>query len=355
MADDVSYSMNTNEIDSVVFLTNLPENNIQLDKYAAEKNLIVKPSDEDCSEIIEQTLVKYGICLLEAGDYHIKSTGIKMPDSSTLIGAGLKTRIILDGDSDYTPGQCVSMGSYCTIRDISFWGWQSEPSGITSTSVQNRHGILWTGEEKVCGNISNCYFKYFKGGAITCVNTTSAIRNCLNVSSCFIEYCRCGIYIPSHSEYHRFTNVYASLCAYGCLNNGGNNMFVNCLFTKNKIGFAIDNSSGDKPNNSHGSAVGCTFNHSDNNNGIGVKISNTTHGFVFSGCQMFYSSIELNDVYGVCFAHTNFGRNEKVVVNNGGLVMFDGCMYGSAPVKYIENNNKVKFINCFTREGDIVE
>lgn len=44
--DDVSYSMNTNEIDSVVFLTSLPEKNIRLDKYTFDKNVIVEPSDE---------------------------------------------------------------------------------------------------------------------------------------------------------------------------------------------------------------------------------------------------------------------------------------------------------------------
>ena len=63
---------------------------------------------------------------------------------------------------------------------------------------------------------------------------------------------------------HMFTNIMASKCLYGCINNGGNNVFVNCGFNSNITGFLIDNSRGQSNNNSHGSAIGCTFNHSGN-------------------------------------------------------------------------------------------
>ena len=39
-------------------------------------------------------------------------------------------------------------------------------------------------------------------------------------------------------------------------------MFVNCNFSENDMEFLMDNSQKQSKNETHGSAVGCTFNHS---------------------------------------------------------------------------------------------
>lgn len=83
----------------------------------------------------------------------------------------------------------------------------------------------------------------------------------MNVCNVHIQDCYAGINLPIRSEYHKFTNVSSVFCYYGCINNGGNNIFVNCSFSQNIIGFLINNENNQAWNNGHGSVIGCTFNH----------------------------------------------------------------------------------------------
>lgn len=318
---------------------------------------VIQPNGtEDMTDVITEALTTYGICQLTAGDYYVSENGIVMPDNSTLTGDGAGTRVFLGGAYDSTVGQCVTMGSDCTVRDLTFMGWTANIS--MAGSLLERHGILWTedgqGNKPFRGTVENCRFMYFKGGAITCKATGSDISNCLNVSDCYISYCRAGINIDYLSEYHRFNNVHITACYYGAINNGGNNMFSNCLFTKNKVGFLMDNTDNDKVNNSHGSVVGCTFNHSDNNKGTGIKIINMKNGFVFSACQIFYSKIELTDSSGIVFDHCNFGNQEEIAVNGGGVTLFDGCTFKAQPTLSTTNNENVLFNGCFSSSGEVV-
>ena len=132
-------------------------------------------------------------------------------------------------------------------------------------------------------------------------------------------------------------------------------MFVNCAFNSNKVGFLIDNSNGDKPNNAHGSAIGCTFNHQDNNNGYAIKIYNTNTGFIFEGCQIFYGKTLIDNSSGIVFSACNFGRTEGIEINKGKIVIYDSCVFGSAPNVSITNNDYVIFDNCYVRSGEKVE
>lgn len=131
-------------------------------------------------------------------------------------------------------------------------------------------------------------------------------------------------------------------------------MFVNCGFNSNKVGFVIDNSLGDKPNSAHGSAIGCTFNHQDSNNGYAIKIINSTPGYVFEGCQIFYGKTLLDNAEGIVFTGCNFGSNEGIEINSGKTVLYNGCIFGSSPALNKNNNNYTKFVNCFTRNGSTI-
>ena len=142
---------------------------------------------------------------------------------------------------------------------------------------------------------------------------------------------------------------------YGCINNGGNNVFTNCGFNSNKTGYLIDNSEGQSNNNSHGSVVGCTFNHSDKNQGIGIILLGAQHGYVFTGCQMFYSKIVLENSSNIVFSSINFGRNNDIIVKGGDLTMFANCAFANPPILSIENNELVKFVNCFTKHGEEIQ
>jgi hypothetical protein len=138
---------------------------------------------------------------------------------------------------------------------------------------------------------------------------------------------------------------------YGCINNGGNNVFVNCGFTGNKTGFLIDNSEGQSPNNSHGSVIGSTINHSGKNEGIGIHILGATSGYVFSGCQLFFSKIVIENSHGIQINSTNFGKNIEISVKGGLLVSFDDAIFTTMPKITVEDSKLVKFTNCYTRGG----
>ena len=309
---------------------------------------------------IESMLNERGACMLGCGVFCV--SGIKMPDGTTIRGMGAATKLVLI--DEVTDGAAVKLGSFCTVRDISVLGSQTESE--IPTEVGSRHGILFEGsatEEHYKGAqpahsmVSGCFISGFSGGGITCRCTGYSPESSLSVSDCQIFLCGAGINIPYFSEYHNFTGVKCNRNLYGCINNGGNNVFVNCGFDCNKTGFVIDNSYGQSNNNSHGSVVGCTFNHSDSNKGVGILLLGVSHGYVFSSSQLFFSKIIIENSTGLVFDSFNCGREVEISVKGKhprgtGLVTFSGFAFNPAPKISIFDNDSVKFINCFTADGN---
>ena len=158
--------------------------------------------------------------------------------------------------------------------------------------------------------------------------------------------CGAGLNIFSFSEYHSFTNILSAANLYGCINNGGNNLFSACHFSGNKTGFLIDNSRGQSNNNSHGSVVGCTFNHSDKNEGVGIAVLGATHGFLFTSCQLFFSKIVVENSYGIVFSDFNCGKKEEIIATiQPNKYNFKDFMFKELPKTMVEDNENVKFVN----------
>lgn len=313
----------------------------------------------DMTAAIEEKLEKYGVCVLTSGTYLVH--GVNMPDHSTLRGVGRCSRILLDPKLE--SGYAVGMGSFSVVEDLVLLG--AEKTSGAPKEMGDRHGILylgtattknWMGEDlKLHSVIENCCISGFTGGGITCRDTGYYIRAALTATNCHIMHCGAGIYIPHFSEYHIFTNMLCAENLYGCINNGGNNMFLNCGFNANVTGFVIDNSKNQSQNNSHGSAVGCTFNHSDDNRGVGIALYGAQWGYVFSGCQMFYSKIIIENSFGIQFTGMNFGRNMDISVKGGGVVSFQGSVFQSLPARFeSEGSAVVRCDGCYTRDGDVI-
>jgi hypothetical protein len=274
------------------------------------------------------------------------------------MGTGAATEVFLD--RRVTDGFAVKVGSFCTVKNLSVIG--AKDNIALPSNVGKRHGIIFKGTATTSNSnnqphnsiIESCFIRSFTGGGLTCVDTGYSSTSSITASNCHITNCGVGINISHFSEYHEFTNILCAQNLYGCINNGGNNTFVNCGFNSNKTGFLIDNTGGKSPNNSHGSVVGCTFNHSDNNNGIGIKIINASYGYIFSGCQMWYSEINVQNSTNIFFSDFNFGGNQKITVNGGNLVMFTDNVFYATPTIKVTNNNNVKFSNCYTLNGTAV-
>ena len=301
-------------------------------------------------------LTEAGVCHLGSGDFYVKN--IMMPENSMIVGNGAATRLILaDAEGE---AYVVNLKTRCTVKDVYMLGSLEKIELSEEPGV--RHGIVFedtSGEPgsdaPSYGTVQNCHFKGFSGGAITCRSTGYDYNDSMNVSDCWMTNCGVGINIPYWSEFHRFTNVSVMGCWYGCINNGGNNMFSNCNFSGNEMGMLMDNSQGQSKNNTHGSAMGCVFNHSGHNQGTGIKILGTKNGFIFSGCQVFYSKIELENVEGTVFDSFNFGRNEVINISGGGTTLFTNCIFGKPPVVTVTDNECTKFVHCYTRAGEAIE
>ena len=288
-----------------------------------------------------------GICRLGAGRYYVKN--LAMPNRSMIIGSGPATRIVLaDGD-----GFAISLGTACAVKDA----WIMGASEITpSETLGERNGIVWAGtytDDQTApsrSTIENLHITSFTGSGIACYDTGYATKSCIEVSNVYCYNCGAGVNISYWSEFNKFTNVHCTNNWYGCINNGGNNIFVNCDFSTNHIGFLMDNEHDQSPNNSHGSAVGCVFNHSDNNTGIGIKILNCDNGFIFDGCQVFFSQIFVANSDGVAFTNCNMGAsNCDITIGGGGVILFANNLHQAVPTINISGNNKVHFTNCYVR------
>lgn len=318
----------------------------------------LKPTGDktDRTAEIESLLATHKVCVLTPGTYCV--TGVKMPDGTSLFGMGEGSQIVLL--PDVTDICAVAMGSHCTVKDLTFIGCEEEMP--RPTELGNRHGIGFIGTatlenrsgQPVDSIVESCRIRNFSGGGITCRDTGYGINSSLSVTNCRIHNCGAGINISHFSEFHNFTNVTSTRNLYGCINNGGNNVFVGCGFDGNTVGYLIDNSEKQSPNNAHGSCVACTFNHTDFNKGVGIRILGSKPGYVFSDCQMFFSNVEIHNSVGIQFNNFNFGKAVQFSVTGDSTVKVKGGFCSSQPVFAVDETAKVWVDDCCTKTGEAV-
>ncbi len=310
----------------------------------------------DRSREIEEILERDKVCVLGPGTFTV--TGITMPPSSALLGLGEASIILLDESVE--DGAAVKLGSFCSVKNLCIQG--SEKTLSHPERIGTRHGILYLSNvtPQDSGNpprkeiLSDLRIHSFSGGGITCHDTGYSIDSSICATNIRIHGCGAGINISHFSEYHKFTNVTCTRNLFGCIQNGGNNVFCACSFDGNETGFVIDNSRKQSNNNAHGSAVGCTFNHMGGNKGVGIHIMGSNPGYVFSACQIFFSQIVVENSGGIHFADCNLGRGEKIFVRGGGRFMMTDCTFGQPPVITVENNPYTTFRDLYLRSGESV-
>lgn len=322
------------------------------------------PSTNDTTDRtgdIQTLLNTTGACRLGKGVFYV--TGITIPTGGMLTGSGKGTRLVLaDSVAD---GYAVKIGTYGTVQDMSICGaasWDSKASDVTN-DVGTRDGLIFEGLASTSGavpyrsTVEDVMFFNLSGSAIRCENTGYAPASCLNVSDVYAFWCGCGVNIAYFSEFNRFTNVSVDGCGYGCINNGGNNVFVNCAFNSNNVGILMDNSTGQSRNNSHGTFAGCTINHSGGNTGTAIKMVGMENGQIFSACQIFYGKIVIDRCVGVRFVGANIGRQVPMEITNSTVVVFSECnMYSqdASPLAQ-RGNTTLKFSGCYCKDGSVFD
>ena len=322
-----------------------------IDKYYLETTGDYTDRTAEITEI----LGRYGVCVLGAGLFCVKN--INMPERSTLSGMGAATRLLLDPKVE--EGYAVNLSTFCTVKDMAVIG--SEDPIALPDEVGMRHGVVYIGTatrkdwregQPFNAIVSGCFISSFSGGGITGRCTGYHLRACLSISECHVVNCGAGLNFAYLSEYHKVSNVICNENLYGCINNGGNNTFVGCSFDGNKMGFMIDNRDKKSPNNSHGTVVGCSFNHTDENKGIGILVYDADHGYIFSDCQCFYSKIVIERSSGIVLSTFNFGREQGITVTGGDPVRILGCTFADSPVVTLEEDGVIIFDRCIDRKGN---
>lgn len=327
-----------------------------------------KGDQTDMSSAILQALTDSGECRMCEGTYYV--SGFEMPDGTTLIGTGKNTIIrLLDSVTD---GYCVRIHRYCTVSGIHFVGGESAPADIFTdgASIGTRHGVYLAanadgeGEShsgSLVNTVTDCFFEYFSGGGFTSENTGAGMFAGVIMSNCLFRQCMVGLNIAYYSEYSKFTNIITYQCNIACINNGGNNVFTNCTFHGVK-GFVIDNSGGDMTNCAHGSCVGCTFNHIDNMNypsamggGLAVDIKGVNNGYIFEGCQFWYSSISVVNSRGIQFSGSFLaGGTPSITVTGDYGAFFKDCVFQKQPS--VSANAATLFDSCYVdNTGEAVQ
>ena len=317
---------------------------------------VTSPGDgSDMTAAIQSMLNSTGVCRLGPGDFYV--SGIEIPNYGMLIGSGYSTRLILNADVE--KGYAVKLKNYGCVKDIRIIGSLADIK--PDSTLGDRHGILFEGtadnQDEVVSfyrsMIENCVINDFNGGGITCYNTGLSPSANLIVSDVRVIRCGAGINISYFSEYHRWTNICVTSCYYGCICNGGNNNFVNCDFSENVTGLLIDDSMGQSRNNTHGTFDACSFNHSNRNEGIAIQILGADNGEIFTGCQVFYGKIRVEDSTGIRFCSCNFGPQVPIEVNRSTAVVFSDCIIFSNEASPIEqeDNISLNFIDCINKNG----
>ena len=322
------------------------------------------PSTNDTTDRtgdIQTLLNTTGACHLGSGVFYV--TGITIPTGGLLTGSGKGTRLVLaDSVAD---GYAVKIGTYGTVQDMSICGaasWAAKASDVTN-DVGTRDGLIFEGLASTSGavpyrsTVEAVMFYNLSGSAIRCENTGYDPASCLNVSDVYAFWCGCGVNIAYWSEFNRFTNVNADNCGYGCINNGGNNVFVNCAFNSNNVGILMDNSTGQSRNNSHGTFSGCTINHSGGNTGTAIRMVGMENGQIFSACQIFYGKIVIDRSVGVRFVGANIGRQVPMEITNSKVVVFSDCNMHSADASPLtkSSNTTLRFSGCYCKDGSVFD
>ena len=314
----------------------------------------------DMTPAIMAMLTSAGYCHLAPGIFYV-SGNIDLPQGAKIEGCGRDTIVRLL--SSVTEGYVFKMEKYNTISNLRISGAYTDlnPGGFTANKG-TRHGLLFVSQyeegtsQTEYSTADNLFIDNFTGCGIKCDNTSINVARGMYLNRAQIVRCQTGVFVDAYSEFNKFEQVMTHNCYIGCENDGGNNVFMGCTFHAANTGFLIDNSLGDKPNNSHGAVIGCTFCHVGSNTGIGVAVKGAEHGYLFSGCQVWYCSILVENSYGIAFTGMEFGRGTTgagatIVIDGGGTVMFTGCSFQNdinyPPVISISNNDKVRFTGCY--------
>lgn len=310
---------------------------------------IIHPNrDENLSDLINTTLEQCGKVILGKGTYVLKNP-IIMPDNSTIEGAGEAT-IIQAGSGK----NGIVAGANCYIQNVRIHSEDGHTDARGSGS-----GILVQGNHenqplKYNVKIDNVTIDGFSLAGIHGIATGTWVADSITASNCRIFNCYAGILAEDYSEFGRYTNILCYNNYMGLLNMSGNNVFVNCSFSNNTVGVYLIGDEEPSGNNGHGTLVGCTINHSNNNQGFAVVCRGLdANGFVFDSCQIWYGKIQVENSTGITFNNCMLGAyntNTEIINYTANDLFLMNCLF-KVGATFSGSGGETHTINCFKFDG----
>ena len=145
----------------------------------------------------------------------------------------------------------------------------------------------------------------------------------------------------------------------GTLNQGGNNQYTGCMFNNNWCGFALYGT--DIVNESHGGCYASTYNHNSITGlggGIAIYAKDSTVGWNFTGQNIWYGAVVLEDSKGVIFNGNIFGNVQFKSTHSEGLkkqnLITNGYIY-SGGSSFNANNDGSTLVVDMINFADIRE
>jgi hypothetical protein len=303
---------------------------------------------------------------LPEGIYTITQT-LVIPSGKRLIGIPGKT--IIQADSNVTPLISISGVNDVLIDGITFKGSSANvimkpgyfagaeegvvdtfEEGVLETNVGTKKGIYINASERVI--IRNCEVCNFDKYGIEVLLSGKYIGYGFRLDNLYIHDCYIGVKTDSEAEYSTINAITATHCQIGAFCNSGNNIWSSSHFDNNRIGAIIS----DGYNNSHGSFVGCTFNH---NSLYGLAVNEIHAGEIISACQFWYGDIYVKGsrgpVFNACeiatqvFADGNYDGS----YGTGGMWMICNSIFlgGAIYQNYNGNTSNLKLKNNWFMDG----
>lgn len=306
------------------------------------KEYVIEPTNtnEDRTEEIREKLSLYNRVFFAPGNYLVSDT-IVLPQRATVDGSGQNSVIMMDTGNPKTVFVCNGDN---VVKNITIDG------GLPSSNdeVGMAHGIH-VPETSSFYQFTNVVGRGIPGAGIYVERSGYYSLRSTAISNCTFRTCGAGIYFGPIAEYSMVSNTSCTDCLYGCINNGGNNKFSACGFDGNRINFCIDGSNITGANNGHGSAVGCTFNHSTN---AAVMFNACENGFTFAGCQFFDDVIRITDSSTVLFDGCQFRVSEFAISGGSESVIVNDGIFSIIPTITAVSKNRIFFNECYSISGE---
>lgn len=292
-------------------------------------NILLKKASE------EQKTIRFG-----DGIFIFPAT-IDLPSNISIIGS---TNTIFKLSESATDHVLLNVGTSIDNVYISHLTLMSEQTTLP-TKQGKTIGLKVSGAVRV--NIENVEFVGFDGygfyGEKMSSNSNGNFYKMIQITNCRFYLNYYGMCLGPRCEYTQVLNCVFGDNNIGCLNQGGNNSYVSCIFNKNITGFQMDSKNLSNP--AHGGCNACTFNHNSNP----IVINDCSIGWIFSGCQIFYGNIILRESSGVIFDSSIFGscriNSKHSTLKNANLIS-DSFFQTDKNIILSENDGSVYIDSC---------